>query len=75
MNKDPTRADEGFFRKLKILVVEDSLEMQRLLVALLESMGVVHIAVARDGEKGLAAFAAPTSSSPMAQWCRWTAMK
>ncbi|MAM94331.1 response regulator [Parvibaculum sp.] len=58
MNKDPTRADEDLFRRLKILVVEDSLEMQRLLVALLESMGVVHIAVARDGEKGLAAFAA-----------------
>ncbi|WP_421863522.1 response regulator [Parvibaculum sp.] len=58
MNEIPTRADEDFFCKLKILVVEDSVEMQRLLVALLESMGIVHIAVARDGEKGLAAFAA-----------------
>jgi CheY-like chemotaxis protein len=58
MNEASTRADEDFFRKLKILVVEDSPEMQRLLVALLESMGVVHIAVERDGEKGLAAFAA-----------------
>lgn len=58
MSKTPTRADEDFFRKLKILVVEDSAGMQRLLVALLESMGVTRITVARDGEKGLAAFAA-----------------
>ena len=53
-----TGADKDFFRRLKVLVVEDSAEMQRLLVALLETMGVTRIVVARDGEKGLAAFAA-----------------
>ena len=62
MNTPPpgpsTGADEDFFRRLKVLVVEDSAEMQRLLVALLETMGVTRIVVARDGEKGLAAFAA-----------------
>ena len=54
---NPTKADPDFFRKLKVLVVEDSAEMQRLLVALLDSMGVGQVIVARDGEKGLAAFA------------------
>lgn len=53
-----TKADPGFFRRLKVLVVEDSAEMQRLLTALLESMGIRHVVVARDGEKGLSAFAA-----------------
>lgn len=57
-SKNPTSADEEFFRRLKILVVEDSAEMQRLLVALLESMGVAQVKVAHDGERGLAAFAA-----------------
>lgn len=53
-----TKADPEFFRRLKVLVVEDSAEMQRLLTALLASMGIGHVVVARDGEKGLAAFAA-----------------
>lgn len=57
MSATPTAANEEFFLKLKVLVVEDSAEMQRLLVALLESMGVSRITVARDGEKGLASFA------------------
>jgi len=52
----PTKADAAFFRKLTVLVVEDSPEMRRLLAALLESMGVQHIIEARDGLKGLDAF-------------------
>lgn len=58
MSSEPTRADAEFFRRLKVLVVEDSAEMQRLLTALLASMGIGHIVVALDGERGLAAFAA-----------------
>lgn len=58
MNRTPTRADAGFFRKLKVLIVDDSAEMRRLLKALLESMGVTEIVEACDGAKGLDAFAA-----------------
>lgn len=58
MNEAPTAADKSFFRTLKILVVEDSSEMRRLLTALLESMGVGEILQARDGEKALEIFAA-----------------
>lgn len=56
MNDTPTRADPDFFRTLKVLVVDDSAEMRRLLTALLESMGVGTIIEARDGARGLAAF-------------------
>ncbi len=56
MSNEPTRADAEFFRRLKVLVVEDSAEMQRLLTALLASMGIGHVVVALDGERGLAAF-------------------
>lgn len=52
----PTSADPEFFRKLKVLVVDDSAEMRRLLAALLESMGVEQVVEARDGLKGLDAF-------------------
>ena len=58
MTGEPTKADPEFFRRLKVLVVEDSAEMQRLLTALLASMGVGHVVVALDGARGLAAFAA-----------------
>lgn len=58
MNGDPARAHADLFRRLKVLVVEDSGEMQRLLTALLASMGIGHVVVALDGERGLAAFAA-----------------
>ncbi|MEX0839005.1 MAG: response regulator [Parvibaculum sp.] len=56
MTPVPTKADAEFFRKLKVLVVEDSAEMRRLLAALLESMGVKQIVEAHDGLKGLDAF-------------------
>lgn len=58
MSNEPTKADPDFFGRLKVLVVEDSAEMQRLLTALLASMGIGHVVVALDGERGLAAFAA-----------------
>ena len=57
MTSSPTRADADFFRRLKVLVVEDSAEMRRLLAALLESMGVEQIFEAPDGLGGLDAFA------------------
>ncbi|ABS63826.1 response regulator receiver protein [Parvibaculum lavamentivorans DS-1] len=58
MTEVPTSADAGFFRKLRVLIVDDSIEMRRLLIALLESMEVGEIVEARDGAKGLEAFAA-----------------
>lgn len=58
MTAQPTKAGPDFFRRLRVLVVEDSPEMQRLLTALLESMGVGDILIAHDGARGLAAFAA-----------------
>jgi two-component system, chemotaxis family, chemotaxis protein CheY len=57
MSKAATIADPDFFRRLKVLIVEDSAGMRRLLTALLETMGVAHIIETRDGESGLAAFA------------------
>lgn len=57
MTSSPTKADADFFRSLKVLVVEDSAEMRRLLAALLESMGVEQIVEAPDGLGGLDAFA------------------
>ena len=73
----PTSADPEFFRKLKVLVVDDSAEMRRLLAALLESMGVEQVVEARDGLKGLDAFieTSRTSSSPTARCSRWTATR
>ena len=58
MIRTPTIADPDFFRRLKVLIVEDSEEMRRLLSALLETMGVTDIVETRDGASGLAAFAA-----------------
>ena len=58
MNGDRAGAHADLFRRLKVLVVEDSGEMQRLLTALLASMGIGHVVVALDGARGLAAFAA-----------------
>lgn len=53
-----TDSVSSFFGRLKILVVEDSSEMRRLVVALLESMGIGEIVEAYDGRSGLAAFTA-----------------
>src|SRR5690606_14193974 len=58
MTEEPTKAAPEFFHRLKVLVVEDSAEMRRLLDALLRSMGIEHVILAQDGEGGLAAFAA-----------------
>jgi two-component system chemotaxis response regulator CheY len=57
MTPKPSGAEIELFQKLKVLVVEDSAEMRRLLSALLESMGIDQIVEAHDGMKGLAAFA------------------
>ena len=45
------------FRRLTILVVEDSTEMRHLVVALLQNMGIRKIYEAHDGQSGLDAFA------------------
>lgn len=58
MSGTPSGTDAELFRKLKVLVVDDSAEMRRLLKALLESMHVGEILEARDGARGLDAFAA-----------------
>lgn len=50
-------SESDLFGHLKILVVEDSREMRRLVVALLQSMGVGDVLEAHDGHSGLAAFA------------------
>ncbi|MGB6087335.1 response regulator [Parvibaculum sp.] len=57
MTEEPTKAAPEFFHRLKVLVVEDSAEMRRLLEALLHSMGIEQVVLAQDGARGLAAFA------------------
>ncbi|MGB5092521.1 MAG: response regulator [Parvibaculum sp.] len=44
------------FQKLRVLVVEDSGEMRRLVVALLQTMRIGCILEARDGKRGLEVF-------------------
>ena len=50
----PSASD--LFRALKILVVEDNIEMRHLIAALLENMGVGKVVTAHDGHSGLDAF-------------------
>ena len=45
------------FRTLKVLVVDDSAEMRRLLLALLAAMNIGGVICARSGETGLKLFA------------------
>lgn len=51
-------AQNELLRSLRVLIVEDSGEMRRLLVALLASMGIGDVACAASGHDGLALFAA-----------------
>lgn len=55
MSGDLNRQDE-LLRALRILVVDDSADMRRLLVALLASMGIGETTCAASGEEGLALF-------------------
>jgi CheY-like chemotaxis protein len=43
-------------KHLSILIVEDTLPMQRLIVSVLESLGFVKLYVANNGLDGFAAF-------------------
>ncbi|MBI1261075.1 MAG: response regulator [Rhizobiales bacterium] len=52
----PAASASDIFTKLRILVVEDSSEMRRLVIALLHSMRVGCILEARDGQRGLEIF-------------------
>lgn len=45
---------------LKVLVVEDSINMRNLLVALLNTMGITDVTCAQDGDAGLKCFATAT---------------
>jgi len=47
---------DELFTALKVLIVDDSIEMRNLLVALLESMGFAGILCAASGEEGLRMF-------------------
>lgn len=51
-------AQAELLRSLRVLIVEDSGEMRRLLVALLAGMGIGDVACAASGHEGLALFAA-----------------
>ncbi len=53
-------AQAELLRSLRVLIVEDSGEMRRLLVALLAGMGIADVACATSGHEGLALFAAGT---------------
>jgi CheY-like chemotaxis protein len=52
----PSREAE-LFAGLKVLIVDDSAEMRRLLVALLDTMGIGDVACAPNGDAGLRMFA------------------
>lgn len=54
--KDHPPAQDRLLSTLKVLIVEDSAEMQRLLVALFASMGIGEAVCAASGEEGLALF-------------------
>jgi two-component system, chemotaxis family, chemotaxis protein CheY len=47
---------DGLFAKLRVLIVDDSVEMRNLLVALLQSMGFTDIFCAASGKEGLRVF-------------------
>lgn len=53
---DVAGSASDIFQKLRVLVVEDSGEMRRLVVALLQTMRVGCILEARDGKRGLEVF-------------------
>lgn len=52
----PTVHSSELFASLKVLVVDDSLEMRRLLTALLSVMGIGEVICASDGIAGLRLF-------------------
>lgn len=57
MSPTPPTRDAELFAGLKVLLVEDSGEMRRMLVALLEAMGIGEVICAPNGHAGLKLFA------------------
>lgn len=57
MSPPPPSRDAELFAGLKVLLVEDSGEMRRMLVALLDAMGIGEVICAPNGHAGLKLFA------------------
>ncbi|MCE9648270.1 MAG: response regulator [Parvibaculum sp.] len=57
MTSSPSSRQTELFARLKVLVVDDSVEMRRLLVALLNVMGIGEVICAPDGDTGLRLYA------------------
>ncbi|MGE4313606.1 MAG: response regulator [Pseudobdellovibrionaceae bacterium] len=59
----------GFkFEKLSILVVEDTLPMQKLIVSVLDTLGVGTVIQAKDGEEGYAKYLKTRPDIVMTDW-------
>ncbi len=56
------------FDKLSVLVVEDTLPMQKLIVSVLESLGVGHVHAADSGERGFESFRKHNQDIIISDW-------
>lgn len=56
------------FDKLSVLVVEDTLPMQKLVVSVLESLGVGHVYAADSGERGFELFKRVNPDIVISDW-------
>jgi two-component system chemotaxis response regulator CheY len=56
------------FEKLSVLVVEDTLPMQKLVCAVLETLGVVRIHTANNGQQGFEKFCSERPDIVIADW-------
>lgn len=56
------------FKKLSVLVVEDTAPMRELIVSVLETLGVGRITTASDGDRGFAAFCTNKPDIVIADW-------
>lgn len=56
------------FDKLSILVVEDTIPMQKLITSVLDSLGVGNVYAAADGEKGYDVFKRTNPDIVIADW-------
>lgn len=59
----------GFrFEKLSVLVVEDTIPMRKLMVSVLESLGIKHISTADSGEKAFEIFQRENQDIIITDW-------
>ncbi len=56
------------FEKLSVLIVEDTVPMQKLVTSVLETLGVGHILKADDGDTGFDVFCAENPDIIIADW-------